>query len=157
MRPRAAGLAAAGVLLLVPAGASANVSYTGTTDQGRPIELEVADTGLMRFIDVSWRTRRCRGSGRRLSQVTTVREPFDEVSQNSFLWDRTFGRRGAPGVRITIDMALAGRRTTTLGTPAGDRWSGTLAVRAVVRRNGVVTARCRLPQISWSAVRAPDR
>lgn len=148
-------LALAGLALL-PGSASATTSFSGETAQGRPIELEVADNGLMRVVDVSWRTRRCRLSGRRLSQVSTLREPFDEVSLDGFLWDRPFVRRAAGGVRVTIDMALAGRRTADPADPAADRWSGTLAVRAVVRRFGRVTARCRLPQVTWAATRVPD-
>ena len=153
MRGRAAALAIAAAAAL-PATASANVQFSGTTDQGRPIELEVADNGLMRFIDVSWRTLRCSKSRKRLTEVSTLRE-FDRTTTSAFLFDHPFGRRRAGGIRIAVDMTMIGNRTADPANPSLARWSGTMELFAVVRKRGRVIDRCRLPEIGWSATEEP--
>ena len=134
---------------LAPATASATTSFTGQTAQNKPVELEFADDGLIRFVDVGWKTSACSKTGRKLSDTTSLRAPFASSTVDAFAFDRTLGRRKAGGVRIAIAMKFSGLRTAT-------GWGGQLSLKAVVRKNGVVTDRCKLGRTTWTAALEPE-
>ena len=134
----------------VPATASAEKTFTGKTQQDRPITVRVGDDGVVNNVRVSWRTRRCR-SGEFLQDRTDFRPPFDTGTVDAFDDVGTYSLRQRGGYRIRITITLTGKRIVDPANPAAEQWQGTVRSTAVVRRNGRTIDRCSLRSIGWTA------
>ena len=135
---------------VAPAPASAAKTFTGKTQQNRPITVRVGDDGIVDNVRVSWRTRRCR-SGEFLQDRTDFRPPFDTATVDAFDDVGTYRLRQRGGYRIRITITLTGKRIVDPASPAAEKWQGTVRSTAVVRRNGRTIDRCSLRSIGWTA------
>jgi len=145
--------AACAAAALAPSPASAARTFTGTTQQDRPITVRVGDDGLVSFVRVAWRTRRCR-SGEFLQDRTDFRSPFDAATADAFSDAGTYTLRQRGGYRIRVTITVGGRRIVDPADPAAESWQGTVRSTATVRRNGRTVDRCLLRSIGWTATPA---
>ena len=147
-------LAAAGAVALAaapPAGAQEQ-TFTGKTRQDRPVTLRVGADGVVQFVRIAWRTRRCRQGGASLTDRTDFRPPLDDNAPH-VLGDAgryTVRRRG--GIRIRVTVTVAGEHVPDPANAAAPgSWRGTIKASAVVRRRGRVIDRCSLRSTGWTA------
>ncbi len=142
--------AACAAVAVVPSSASAAKSFSGKTQQDRAITVRVGDDGIVNFVRVAWRTRRCR-SGEFLQDRTDFRPPFDGATADAFDDKGTYTLRQRGGIRIRVTIDVSGRRIADPANPAVSSWQGTVKSTGVVRRSGKVIDRCTLRSIGWTA------
>ena len=152
-RARTAVVVVLGAALAFPAAAVAQLeggtSVRGVTGQKRDITFTADVDGRTGDLVVEWDAR-CRNGTRFAPQTTTFEAPPQGAGRRVIAGT---GRYRVPerGGRIARVTALIdGRRTGSSADPARQIWSGTLRIRAVMRRHGRLTDVCTL-RTRWRA------
>ena len=142
-----------GAALAFPAAAAAQletaVSVRGVTGQKRDLTFTADAAGRTGDLVVEWDAR-CRNGTRFAPQTTTFDAP-PEGSGSEVI--AGVGRYRVPerGGRIArITAVIDGRRSGPASDTARQLWSGTLRIRAVMRRHGRLTDVCTL-RTRWRA------
>ena len=147
-------LAATGAVALAaaPAAGAQEQTFTGKTHQDRPVTLRTTPDGVVQFVRIAWRTRRCQKGGASLTDRTDFRPPLDDNAPHA-LGDRgsyTVRQRG--GIRIRVTVTVTGEHVPDPANAAAPgSWRGTIKASTVVRRRGRVIDRCSLRSIGWTA------
>jgi hypothetical protein len=139
-------------LLALPATAEAQLqdpTFRGVTGQGRDVTFALTDSGAPGSLVVEWDAR-CRHGTRFAVQETAffsrVENPPPGIVDGVGRY-RVAERRG----RIArVTAVIRGRATGDPARPQTQRWSGTLRVRATMRRHGRLEDRCSL-RTRWRA------
>lgn len=138
--------------LAAPGTASAQMShpnYRGVTGQGHDVALHLRTTGAPQTVWVEWDAR-CRRGTRFAVQETRFLPRVDDPPPgivDGVARYRVAARRG----RIAqVTVVIRGRVRGDPARPATLRWSGTLRVRATMRRHGRLEDRCSL-RTRWRA------
>jgi hypothetical protein len=120
-------------------------TYVGQTAQKRVVTLTTRADGAADRLWVYWRAK-CGDRDVFVSQTF-----FDQmaVATPDALHDSgSYRPRGSRGEKYRVFGTLDGKRTVSA---AGERWSGTLAIKVVVSKGGKVTTRCQFKRVRWSA------
>lgn len=139
-------------LLTLPTTAEAQLqdpSFRGVTGQGRDVTFALTDSGAPGSLVVEWDAR-CRRGTRFAVQETAffsrVENPPPGIVDGVGRY-RVAERRG----RIArVTAVIRGRATGDPARPETQRWSGTLRIRATMRRHGRLEDRCSL-STRWRA------
>jgi hypothetical protein len=137
-----ATLAACACAAAVPGVAHAK-TYRGKTSQGKAAVVVTGADGVVTRARIAWRAP-C-GQNKRYVGSTSFRAPLDAAT-GDLVQDAGTYRTRVRGYTARITIAVAGLRD-----PATDRWSGTLAVKVKVKRNGKLVDRCSASKLTWKA------
>jgi hypothetical protein len=151
-----AAVAAAALLAVLGAPAAAHAQLDGTTSSARGVTSQKRDVtftvdsgGRVGDLVVEWDAR-CRNGTRFAPQTTTFDAPPEGAGRTIITGTGRYRvpERGGRIARVTA--VISGRRSGPADNVAAQAWSGTLRIRAVMRRHGRLTDVCTL-RTRWRA------
>jgi hypothetical protein len=139
------------LLAAVPADALADKRFRGKSQQGRTVIVLTGDDNTPKDMRINWLTRRCSLTGTRFQNKVRFMPPFDAAAPGSFRDADTYPLRQRGGIRIRVRISTSGQ---LVSDASGERWTGWIRAKAVIRRKGRVIDRCTLRKTYWTATPA---